>query len=101
MILNAKVEPPFDKYPDDQPLQALDKLTVKSQLSVSFKRLDDFQLQTNYENYRKETEKAEKAKKIEREEIKELRKEHPRKHPPKVPQKPKLQEARPPAPSSV
>ena len=46
-------------------------------------------------------EKAEEAKKIEQEEIKELQKEHPKMHAPKMPQKPKLQEAHPQAPKSL
>ena len=45
-------------------------------------------------------EKAVEAKKIEQEEIKELKKEHPKMHP-KAPPKLKLQEARPTAPRSV
>ena len=46
-------------------------------------------------------ERAEEAKKIEKEEIKELQKEHHPQHAPRIPAKPKLQEARPTAPRSV
>ena len=46
-------------------------------------------------------EKSEEAKKIEKEEIKELHKEHPPKHAPKMRVKQKIQEARPPAPKSL
>jgi len=46
-------------------------------------------------------EKAEEAKKIEQEEIRELKKEHPKIHAPKTPPKPKMQEVHPTAPKSV
>lgn len=46
-------------------------------------------------------EKAEEAKEIEKEEIKELQKEHHPQHAPRMPAKPKMQEARPTAPRSV
>ena len=49
----------------------------------------------------KKEEKAEEAKKIEHEEIKELKREHPIHHAPKVPPKSKMQEAHPPAPKSI
>lgn len=46
-------------------------------------------------------EKAGESKKIEQEEIKELQKEHPKMHAPKMPAKPKMQESHPTAPRSV
>ena len=46
-------------------------------------------------------EKAEEAKIIEKEEIKELQKEHPRQHPPKIPKESKVQQQHQTAPRSV
>jgi large subunit ribosomal protein L31e len=46
-------------------------------------------------------EKATEAREIEKEEIKELQKEHPKHHAPKVMPKQKIQDVRPPAPKSV
>ncbi len=46
-------------------------------------------------------ENAEEAKKIEHEEIKELQKEHPKVHAPKMPKEPRLQQQHPTAPRSV
>lgn len=84
------------KVEEEEKAEKMDEKVVKE---AEFKEKPEEKLEREIQEIKEE--KAEEAKKIEQEEIKELKKEHPSKHPPKMPVKPKLQEARPTAPRSV
>lgn len=75
------------------------KKEEKTIKEAEFKEKPEEKLEKEVEEIKEE--KAEEAKKIEKEEIKELSKEHPKQHKPKMPAKPRMQEARPTAPRSV
>ena len=89
--------------PKEEPKVEEKKKEIKKEDKIvkeaEFKEKPEEKLEKEVEEIKEE--KLGEAKKIEQEEIKELKKEHPKFHAPKAPQKPKLQETHPTAPRSV
>lgn len=86
--------------PKEKPKVEEKKKTAKTEIKKEIKEeKPEDKLEKEVEEAKEE--KAEESKRIETEEIKELQKEHPKHHAPKMPSKPKLQESHPQAPRSI
>ena len=98
-VLVELVDAPKEKPKADEKKKIVKKEEEKITKEAKAEEKPAEKLEKEIEEVKEE--KSEEAKKIEKEEIKELMKEHPKQYKPRIPPKPKMQEAHGTAPRSV